>query len=70
MAEYTLSIKIDQEHVKHFNTSGYKLCVASGVQTGGTVSFNVVAFSSRELSLLAEVLRAENANDISLRSQR
>ncbi len=48
MAEYTLNIHIDQEHVKHFNTSGYKLCVASGVQSGGDLNFNVVAFSSRE----------------------
>jgi hypothetical protein len=48
MAEYTLQINIDQEHVKDFNTSGYKLCVASGVQSGGTVNFNVVAHSSRE----------------------
>jgi hypothetical protein len=48
MAEYTLQIKIDQDHVKHFNTSGYKLCVASGVETGGTLNFNVVAYSTRE----------------------
>ncbi len=48
MAEYALIINIDQDHVKHFNMSGFQLCVASGMQSGGTVNFNVIAFSSRE----------------------
>jgi len=47
MAEFTLQLKIDQDHVRHFNTSGFKLCVAAGVSTGSSdPTFNVVAFSS------------------------
>ncbi|KAH8689223.1 hypothetical protein GQ44DRAFT_780672 [Phaeosphaeriaceae sp. PMI808] len=46
MAEYTLYIKIDQTHVKHFNTSGYKLCMANGVEANDVINYNVVAFST------------------------
>jgi hypothetical protein len=48
MAEFELDIHIDQQYVRQFNTSGYKLCVAAGVQSGSTVYFNVVAYSTHE----------------------
>ncbi|KAI5924913.1 hypothetical protein F4810DRAFT_661944, partial [Camillea tinctor] len=46
MSDYTLLIKIDPDHVQQFNSKGYKLCVASGVESGGAVNYNVVGHSS------------------------
>ncbi|KAF7552201.1 hypothetical protein G7046_g7485 [Stylonectria norvegica] len=46
MAEYTLTIRIDGDRVKQFNTNGYKLCVAGGVEANGKINYNVVGYAT------------------------
>lgn len=50
MATYKLKLKIDVEMVKQFNTQGWRLCFASGVNSNGSVTYNVVALSRSKSS--------------------
>ena len=52
MADYTLKIRVDPDKVKQFNQQGWKLCFASAVQSGSDSRYNVVAYSSGEITLL------------------
>lgn len=52
MASYTLHLEIDRAKVAQFNTQGWKLCFASGVEVGGNVDYSVVAFSRGKLHSL------------------
>ncbi|EEU39377.1 uncharacterized protein NECHADRAFT_81493 [Fusarium vanettenii 77-13-4] len=43
MVTKTLHIRVNPAMIRQFNQQGYKLCFATGVQTGGRVSYNVIA---------------------------
>jgi hypothetical protein len=46
MAEYSIDISIPQEKVAYFNSRGFTLCVASGIESDGEINYNVVSWSS------------------------
>ena len=45
MADYTLTVEIDQHWVANFNAKNMKLCFAAAIESGET-NFNVVAYTT------------------------
>ncbi|KAI8717509.1 hypothetical protein NCS52_00827000 [Fusarium sp. LHS14.1] len=46
MATKTLHIRVDPSMTRQFNQQGYRLCFATGVRSGGSVNYNVIALTS------------------------
>ncbi|KAL2682949.1 hypothetical protein Neosp_007410 [[Neocosmospora] mangrovei] len=46
MVSKTLHIRVDPAFTRQFNQQGYRLCFATGVRSGGSVNYNVIASTS------------------------
>ncbi|KAJ4194852.1 hypothetical protein NW755_002271 [Fusarium falciforme] len=46
----TLNIRVNSAMIRQLNQQGYKLCFATGVQSGGRVNYNVIASTNNVAS--------------------
>ncbi|KAJ4243988.1 hypothetical protein NW757_010920 [Fusarium falciforme] len=58
----TLNIRVNSAMIRQLNQQGYKLCFATGVQSGGRVNYNVIASTNNVASNIT--IQWEHSNAI------